>query len=90
MAPICRPWPGLIEAYKDFLPVTDATPRITLLEGHTPLIESKRLAPQWAPNLRVFFKYEGLNPTGAASRPRCAPRRAIRRPRQRPIRPARA
>lgn len=65
MAPVCRRWPGLIEAYKDFLPVTDATPRITLLEGNTPLIESKHLAPQWAPNLRVFFKYEGLNPTGS-------------------------
>ena len=65
MAAICRPWPGLIEAYQDFLPVSDATPRITLLEGNTPLIESKHLAPRWAPNLRVFLKYEGLNPTGS-------------------------
>jgi len=65
MAAICQPWPGLIEAYKDFLPVTEATPRITLLEGNTPLIESKHLAPRWAPNLRVFLKYEGLNPTGS-------------------------
>lgn len=62
---VCRPWPGLIEAYSEFLPVTDATPRITLLEGNTPLIESKHLARQWAPNLRLFFKYEGLNPTGS-------------------------
>jgi len=65
VAAICRPWPGLIEAYQDFLPVSDATPRITLLEGNTPLIESKHLAPRWAPNLRVFLKYEGLNPTGS-------------------------
>jgi threonine synthase len=65
MAPLRQPWPGVIEAYKSFLPVSDATPRITLLEGNTPLIESQHLAPKWAPNLRVFFKYEGLNPTGS-------------------------
>jgi len=65
MAVACRPWPGVIEAYRHFLPVSDATPRITLLEGHTPLIESRHLVPRWAPNLRVFFKYEGLNPTGS-------------------------
>ena len=33
-----RPWPGLIEAYREHLPVTDATPVITLLEGGTPLL----------------------------------------------------
>lgn len=58
-------WPGLLEAYREYLPVTDATPIITLLEGNTPLIESKYLAREWSPNLRVFFKYEGLNPTGS-------------------------
>lgn len=58
-------WPGLIEAYRQYLPVTAQTPVVTLLEGNTPLIESKHLAREWAPNLRVFFKYEGLNPTGS-------------------------
>jgi len=58
-------WPGIIEAYKDFLPVSEKTPRITLLEGNTPLIESRHLGPRWAPQLRLFFKYEGLNPTGS-------------------------
>jgi threonine synthase len=58
-------WKGLIEEYRKFLPVSEATPVITLLEGNTPLIESKHLAQGLAPNLRVFFKYEGLNPTGS-------------------------
>ncbi|MBD2541331.1 threonine synthase, partial [Coleofasciculus sp. FACHB-SPT36] len=31
-------WPGLIEAYRQYLPVTDTTPVVTLLEGNTPLI----------------------------------------------------
>ena len=58
-------WRGLIEEYREFLPVTAETPVITLLEGNTPLIESRHLAREWCPNLRVFFKYEGLNPTGS-------------------------
>lgn len=58
-------WRGLIEEYRQFLPVSESTPVISLLEGNTPLIESHNLAREWCPNLRVFFKYEGLNPTGS-------------------------
>lgn len=58
-------WRGLIEEYREFLPVTEETPVITLLEGNTPLIESRNLAREWCPNLHVLFKYEGLNPTGS-------------------------
>ena len=36
-------WPGLIEAYREFLPVTDATPVVTLLEGNTPLLDAPRI-----------------------------------------------
>ena len=36
-------WPGLIEAYREHLPVTDATPVVTLLEGDTPLLDAPRL-----------------------------------------------
>ena len=57
------PWPGLIEAYRDRLPVgTDWTP-ITLLEGGTPLIHAKRLSEQT--RCTVYLKVEGLNPTGS-------------------------
>lgn len=58
-------WQGVIEEYREFLPVSASTPVISLLEGNTPLIESRNLAREWCPHLRVFFKYEGLNPTGS-------------------------
>ena len=56
-------WPGLIEAYRDHLPVTDTTPVVTLLEGNTPLIPAPRLSAQL--DLDVFLKVEGANPTGS-------------------------
>jgi threonine synthase len=58
-------WPGVIEYYKDFLPVSDATPRITLLEGNTPLIPSVNIGPRLPGKLSVWFKFEGVNPTGS-------------------------
>ena len=57
-------WPGLIEAYREHLPVTDATPVVTLLEGNTPLLEAPRLAAR-AGVARVVLKVEGANPTGS-------------------------
>lgn len=56
-------WPGVIAAYREFLPVTDKTPVITLLEGNTPLIPAYNLSRELG--LQLFFKYEGLNPTGS-------------------------
>jgi threonine synthase len=57
-------WRGVIEAYRDHLPVTDATPVVTLLEGNTPLLEAPRVA-QRAGVARVLLKVEGLNPTAS-------------------------
>ena len=57
-------WPGLIEAYREHLPVTESTPVITLLEGNTPLLDAPRIA-QRAGIARVYLKVEGLNPTGS-------------------------
>jgi threonine synthase len=54
---------GLLEQYKSYLPVTEKTPMITLHEGNTPLIRADKLSDEL--NLNVFFKYEGLNPTGS-------------------------
>jgi threonine synthase len=56
---------GVIDRYRDLLPVTEHTPVITLNEGSTPLIESPRLAERLGRGCRVFLKYEGLNPTGS-------------------------
>ncbi|APD47991.1 threonine synthase [Synechococcus sp. CS-602] len=58
-------WPGLIEAYRRWLPVTDQTPVVTLREGATPLIPAPSLAERIGRGVRVFLKYDGLNPTGS-------------------------
>ena len=58
-----QPWPGLIEAYRDRLPVSEATPVITLREGGTPLLPAPYLSERV--EARVLLKYEGLNPTGS-------------------------
>jgi threonine synthase len=62
-APRFSAWPGLIEAYRDRLPVTDATPVVTLREGGTPLLPAPYLSERV--EARVLLKYEGLNPTGS-------------------------
>src|SRR6202522_1363553 len=56
-------WPGIIEAYRDLLPVTAATPVVTLLEGGTPLLPAPKLSQRLG--ARVLLKIEGLNPTGS-------------------------
>ena len=58
-------WDGLIEAYKQWLPVTNKTPIITLKEGATPLIEIKSVADRIGKGVKVYVKYDGLNPTGS-------------------------
>jgi len=56
-------WRGVIEAYREFLPVTERTPVVTLLEGNTPLVKAEYISRQLG--AEVFLKYEGLNPTGS-------------------------
>jgi threonine synthase len=60
-------WKGIIEAYRQHLPVNENTPIITLHEGNTPLIKADNLSKEIAPNLnlQIYLKYEGLNPTGS-------------------------
>jgi threonine synthase len=58
-------WRGIIEQYRSFLPVTAQTPVITLGEGNTPLVRSARLAEAIAPQLELYLKFEGANPTGS-------------------------
>ena len=59
------PWPGVIEAYRAHLPVSRATPIITLLEGNTPLIHSRALSERIGKGAEVYLKYEAMNPTGS-------------------------
>ncbi len=58
-----KPWRGLIEEYREFLPVTNATPVVTLLEGATPLVPAPRLSERVG--AQVWLKVEGANPTGS-------------------------
>jgi threonine synthase len=58
-----RPWRGVIEEYRDRLPVTDETPVVTLQEGGTPLIRSTSLSDETG--CEVYLKFEGANPTGS-------------------------
>src|SRR6476659_87545 len=56
---------GVIERYRDFLPVSSSTPVISLGEGSTPLISCRRLSERVGHGCQVHVKYEGLNPTGS-------------------------
>ncbi|GAC1440271.1 MAG: threonine synthase [Mycobacteriales bacterium] len=56
-------WRGLIEEYRDRLPVSDTTPVVTLLEGATPLVRAEHLSE--LTGCEVHLKVEGLNPTGS-------------------------
>src|SRR6266481_2414855 len=58
-------WPGLIEHYRRFLPVTDSTPVVTLNEGNTPLIEAPTIAERLGIDIKLYLKFEGANPTGS-------------------------
>lgn len=58
-------WRGLIEMYRQYLPVTDQTPVVTLNEGNTPLIPVPAIAAQIGRQVQVYVKFDGLNPTGS-------------------------
>ena len=55
----------MIRRYADHLPVSEATPVVTLLEGNTPLIRAERLAREIGGDVDLYLKYEGLNPTAS-------------------------
>lgn len=56
---------GVIERYRQYLPVSGRTPVITLNEGSTPLVKADPVAELIGPGYNVWLKYEGLNPTGS-------------------------
>jgi len=58
-------WPGIIEQYRPFLPVTEKTPVVTLFEGNTPLVPALRICEALSLPIDLYFKYEGTNPTGS-------------------------
>lgn len=56
-------WRGVIEEYRDRLPVSSKTPVVTLREGGTPLVEATNLSKIL--NNEIWLKFEGANPTGS-------------------------
>lgn len=58
-------WRGVIREYRDFLPLKRDENIVTLLEGNTPLIPSFRISKEILSGVKLYFKYEGLNPTGS-------------------------
>ncbi len=58
-------WPGLIEAYRDRLPVDAATKVVTLNEGNTPLIHARHLPGEIGADIDLHIKYEAMNPTAS-------------------------
>jgi len=62
---MCSSWRGILNEYREFLPITEKTPIITLLEGNTPLIKAVRLREYLGSDLSLYFKFDGANPTGS-------------------------
>jgi threonine synthase len=54
----------LLERYREFLPITERTPLLTLNEGDTPLVAAPRLAAALGVR-ELHLKFEGMNPTGS-------------------------
>ena len=55
---------GVLARYRERLPITAKTPMVDLKEGSTPLVPSRNIGPALG-LARLFFKYEGMNPTGS-------------------------
>ncbi len=58
-------WKGIIREYQDFYHYEHDAHIVTLLEGSTPLIPAPRLAERINPDISLYLKYEGLNPTSS-------------------------
>ena len=56
---------GLIERYKDRLPVSASTRIISLNEGNTPMIQLQNIPRMLGKDVDIYVKFEGLNPTGS-------------------------
>lgn len=56
-------WRGVIHAFRSHLPVTEATPVVSLNEGNTPLVRADNFARAAGGGFELWLKYEGVNPT---------------------------
>ncbi len=58
-------WTGVIEQYYEYLPIEDKKYIVSLNEGNTPLIRAKQVEKEVGGDVKIYLKYEGLNPTGS-------------------------
>ena len=58
-------WNGVIREFQEFLPKVKDDSIVTFREGNTPLIEALNMEELFGKDLKIFFKFEGLNPTGS-------------------------
>ena len=58
-------WRGIIEAYREYLPIAETTQIYTLFEGNTPLIPARQLCRSLSLPIELHLKFEGANPTGS-------------------------
>ena len=56
-------WNGLLKQYKDYLPISENTPELSLNEGNTPLLKLDQLSQELG--ISLYVKIEGANPTGS-------------------------
>lgn len=63
--PFRERYTGLINRYREYLPVSDSTPSVSLGEGDTPLIRLQNIPRLLGKDVDIYVKYEGLNPTGS-------------------------
>lgn len=65
MTTASKPYRGLLDRYRDRLPVSESTPVANLYEGNTPLLHLENIPREAGVDADVWVKYEGLNPTGS-------------------------
>ena len=58
-------WRGVVREFREILPPISEAAVVTLLEGNTPLVPAPRLAKELGPDLELYLKLEGQNPTGS-------------------------
>ncbi|MDA8170981.1 MAG: threonine synthase [Nitrospiraceae bacterium] len=58
-------WKGIVRQYGEYLPVSEKTPSVTLLEGGTPLVKAVHLPERFALPIELYLKFDGANPTGS-------------------------
>jgi len=63
--PFRERYTGLLDRYRNRLPISDDTKIISLGEGNTPLIKLQNIPADQGVDAEIFVKYEGLNPTGS-------------------------